>query len=102
MKKYITALGIILMLAGSAPAKEKGAKISAADMASQKTIEAPAVKYSTTTGVTLGSTSFAAIRAYAGNKYEDDIVWVTFKGLGLLLLISVDHMVYGITVMAPE
>jgi hypothetical protein len=67
-----------------------------------KNIETPVVNYSTNTGVTLGSTSFSAIRAYAGRNYEDSKVWVTFKDLGLTLLISMDHMVYGITVAAPQ
>ena len=60
------------------------------------------MKYSTNAGVTLGSTSFAAIRAYAGNEYEDETLYVKFKKLGLQLVISVDHMVYRITVVAPE
>ena len=64
----------------------------------KKNVEPPVVNYSTDTGVTVGSTSFSAVRAYAGRNYEDQTVWITFKDIGLTFLISSDHMVYAITV----
>ena len=107
--KYISINLIITFGPGAAPSVTS---IAAAgwthgaqrmgDISWAKNVEAPSVYYATNAGVTLGTSSFAAIRDYAGQAYEDNTVWITFKQLGLSLNISTDHVVYGLTVRPPE
>jgi len=68
----------------------------------ERDVKAPAVTTRRVTASLCARLHLLRCDAYAGNKSEDDTFWVTFKGLWLQLIISADHIVYGITIIAPQ
>jgi hypothetical protein len=67
-----------------------------------KNIEPIQTNWSTSTGVTLGSTSFDVQRAYSTFTHQDSEVSMSYDALKISFVITMDHMVDTIIVSAPQ